>query len=270
MHLSKVVLITGASSGIGQAMAQLLADDGCTVFGTSRVPSSRPANYELLPLDVCQEQSARGCVDTVIQRAGRLDVLINNAGYTLSGAIEETTIAQAEAQFETNFFGAARMIKYSLPGMRRQGQGQIINVGSGMSLVRAPFLGIYAASKCALDGYSEALWHELKPFNIKVSVIQPGFVRTAIDERAQVGAEPLADYQFRRDKSQKTIQAQVRAGDDASLIARCVRRIIQQKRPALYYQIGKNTRALALLRRLSPQPLFGWIIRQYFQLDQLP
>jgi NADP-dependent 3-hydroxy acid dehydrogenase YdfG len=133
MAEKKIVLITGVSSGIGQATAQLLAHQGFTVFGTSRNPSSieTMSGVEVLPLDVRLDESVNGCVDTVVKRTGRLDILVNNAGYSLVGPIEEASLEEAKAQFETNFFGVVRMVKKVLPIMRKQASGQIINISSG-------------------------------------------------------------------------------------------------------------------------------------------
>jgi NAD(P)-dependent dehydrogenase (short-subunit alcohol dehydrogenase family) len=266
---NKVILITGASSGIGRATARLLATSGSTVFGTSRNPSGGgPAlNYELLPLDVCSDQSSRDCVDALLQKAGRLDVLINNAGYALSGAVEEATLEQAKAQFETNFFGMIRMINLSLPVMRAQKSGQIINIGSGASIGRAPFFAIYAASKCAVDGYTEALWHELRPLGIKVSVVQPGFFKSNIESRLQYGEKRITDYQPWRDRGVSVVQDYLRNGEDAKAVADCILGVIRNRHPAFCYRVGKNTGRMTLLRRFLPQSAFGWIVRRYLKID---
>jgi short-subunit dehydrogenase len=165
-----VVPITGASSGVGQAAARLLAQRGYKVFGTSRNPATAESipMVEMLPLDVRADASVHACVEAVSHRGGRLDVLVNNAGFELAGALEELSPPEAEAQFETNFFGVVRMINAVLPSMRQQKRGRIVNVGSLSGLSPIPFLGIYSASKFALEGYMEALRHEVKPFNIHV------------------------------------------------------------------------------------------------------
>ena len=154
MSSQKVVLITGASSGIGQSIARLLAQKGFAVFGTSRNPQAveHIPGVEVLSLDVRLEESVKECVDTVLARAERLDILINNAGYVLSGAIEEVTIEEARSQFETNFFGTMRTVKAALPILRQQRSGTIINISSLAGLVPAPpFCGMYSASKFALE-----------------------------------------------------------------------------------------------------------------------
>src|SRR4029450_10667382 len=155
----RVVLITGASSGVGQATARVLFQHSFTVFGPSRNPSSADSipSVEMLSLDVRADDSVRACVEAVVNRCGRLDVLINNAGYELAGALEELSSEEARAQFETNFLGVVRMVSAVLPLMRQQKHGHIINVSSPTGLTAVPFLGIYSASKFAVEGYTEAL-----------------------------------------------------------------------------------------------------------------
>ena len=178
----KIVLITGASSGIGKAVARRLAGGEYVVFGTSRDPSGSGEipGVKLLPLDVRSDNSVSACVQAVLDQAGGLDVLINNAGYALTGAVEEASLEEAKEQFETNFFGIARMVKAVLPVMRRRGRGRIINISSLAGLAPMPYQGFYSASKHALEGYSEALRQEVKPFNIHVSLVEPGFIRTGL------------------------------------------------------------------------------------------
>src|SRR5262245_58411020 len=168
MDDQKVVLITGASSGVGHTTARLLSQSGYRVFGTSRNPGGAEATpgVATLALDVCSDDSVAACVKAVVADAGRIDVLVNNAAYELAGAAEETTIDEAKAQFETNFFGVVRMVKAVLPSMRRQKHGRIVNVSSLSGVSSIPFMGMYSASKFALEGFSEALQLEVSPFNI--------------------------------------------------------------------------------------------------------
>src|SRR2546428_7222444 len=193
MAVQKVVLVTGASSGAGQATARLLAQHGYRVFGTSRKPAgveSAPG-LEVLELDVRADDSVAACISTVTSRAGRVDVLVNNAGYELAGALEELSMDEARAQFETNFFGVVRMVKSVLPFMHRQKEGRIINVSSLSGLSPIPFMGMYSASKFALEGYTEALRQELKPFGIHVSLIEPAFLKTPMMSHRQVAAQTI-------------------------------------------------------------------------------
>src|SRR5262245_34601449 len=180
MSDKKIVLITGASSGVGQSTARLLSQNGYKVFGTSRNPDNSEAipTVDMLALDVQAGDSVETCVTAVKSEAGRIDVLVNNAAYELAGALEETSIDEAKAQFEINFFGVVRMVKAVLPSMRQQKGGQIINVSSLSGLSSIPFMGIYSASKFALEGYTEALRMEVDPFNIHVSLVEAGFLKT--------------------------------------------------------------------------------------------
>ena len=189
MSHQRVVLITGASSGVGQATARLLAQQGRKVFGTSRAPTSAEpvGNLTMVALDVRSDASVAACVNAVSSQAGGADVLVNNAGYELGGALEEHSIDEAKAQFETNFFGIVRMTKAVLPLMRRQKEGQIVNISSLSGLAPIPFMGMYSASKWAVDGYTEALRMELKPLNIRVSQIEPGFLKSPNDGQAPGG-----------------------------------------------------------------------------------
>src|SRR5690349_7889041 len=176
MSVQQVVLITGASSGVGQSTAQLLSQKGYRVFGTSRNPSRGESAIEMVPLDVRNDDSVTTCVKSVLDKAGHIGVLINNAGYELSGALEETSLEEARSQFDTNFFGVVRMIKAVLPSMRERRQGRIINVGSFSGVSAIPFMGMYSASKFALEGYSDALRMEVAPFNIHVSLTEAAFL----------------------------------------------------------------------------------------------
>ena len=177
MDPKKVVLVTGASSGFGKETGRLLHSRGFRVFGTSRRPRSDGAEgFEILPLDVDSDTSVSACVSAVTAKAGAIDVLVNNAGYALTGGIEETSVAEAKAHLETNFFGVVRMVKAILPSMRRRKSGQIINIGSIAGSIPVPFEGYYAAAKAAVIAYTEALRHEVKNFHIRVSVFEPGFL----------------------------------------------------------------------------------------------
>ena len=175
-----VALVTGASSGIGQATAELLAAHGFTVFGTSRTPIQDKRSYTWLPLDVRSDDSVQAAVQSLLAQAGRIDVLVNNAGYVQFGAIEESSVADAQAQFDTNLFGVIRMVKAVLPVMRQQGSGRIINISSIVGHIAAPYGGLYAASKFALEGLSESLSAEVRQFGVSVSLVEPSYVNTPL------------------------------------------------------------------------------------------
>jgi NAD(P)-dependent dehydrogenase (short-subunit alcohol dehydrogenase family) len=270
MSNQRVVLITGASSGVGQSTARLLSQRGYRVFGTSRDPAvAEPIpGVEMLPLDVRADDSARACLDAVTERAGRLDILVNNAGYELAGALEESSVDEAKAQFETNFFGIVRMVKAVLPVMRRQGNGQIITISSLSGMIPIPFMGIYSASKFAVEGYIEALRHELKPFHIHVSLIEPGFLHTAMSSHRQTTAARIAEYEPWRQRSLDAIRAHEDRGPGPELVAMTVLRIAASSAPRLRYLAGRQARVVTGLRRFLPEGAFERGARGTYRLDR--
>jgi len=253
--MSQTVLVTGASSGIGQAIAQLLTERGFNVYGTSRKPTGK-----LIPLDVRSDDSVRACVD----RVGPIDVLVNNAGYSLMSAAEETSIDEAKAQLETNFFGAVRMVNPVLPAMRKSGAGKIINIGSLAGITAIPFSAFYTASKFAIDGYSEALWHEVRPFGIHVTVLEPGFIHTKIGETTQTAARQLAPYDGVRQRAQAALARQVQHGIAPEKVAATVLRAIESRNPKLRYRVGTDAAWLPRLKSVMPWPLFAVGVRRTF------
>jgi NAD(P)-dependent dehydrogenase (short-subunit alcohol dehydrogenase family) len=261
----KVVLITGASSGIGQACAIQLARRGWRVFGTSRGPSqTAPGNtpFEMLTMDVDNDASVQAGVEVLLERAGRLDAVVNNAGISLMGPIEDTSTDEAKAQMETNFFGVLRVCRATLPALRRQGGGHIINISSLAAVVGLPFSGLYSASKFALEGLSESLRHEARPFGIRVVLVEPGDFRTAITaKRRTTQASATHDtYReaFNRFK-QKQDQDEAQAPDPQT-VARLVDSILNNPRPRLRYTVGMlGQRIVVPLKRLLPQTLFEWL-----------
>src|SRR5438270_765233 len=172
MHTSlknKTTLVTGVSSGIGREIAQLLAERGARVFGTVRNPQSADSipDVELVSMDVTDDASVNAAIQSVEEKAGPVQLLVNNAGYSLMGALEEISVAEARQQFETNLFGVLRMTNAILPGMRQQGDGRIVNISSVVGFLPAPYMGIYAASKHAVGGYTETLDHEVRRFGVR-------------------------------------------------------------------------------------------------------
>ena len=183
----RVVLITGASSGIGKACASHLAAQGFRVYATSRRPSSITApNLTMLAADVNHDDSVEQTVAAIIEREGRIDVVINNAGMGIAGPLENTTTEHAKAQFEVNFFGALRVCRAVLPAMRSQQRGYIINIGSIGGILALPYQSMYSASKFALEGMSEALRMEIRSFGIRVVLIEPGYISPGMKPAGQV------------------------------------------------------------------------------------
>jgi NAD(P)-dependent dehydrogenase (short-subunit alcohol dehydrogenase family) len=264
----RVVLITGASSGVGQATARLLSQRGYKVFGTSRNPATAepPPAVEMLPLDVRADDSVQACVEAVVNRGGQLDVLINNAGYELAGALEEISVEEARVQFETNFFGVVRMIDAVLPLMRRQKRGHIINVSSLSGLSPIPFLGMYSASKFALEGYTEALRHEVRPFNIRVSMTEAGFLKTPMMHHRQHGVNRIAEYDPWRQRALNAIRAYEEKGPGSEVVAATLLEIVSSKTPRLRYLIGGQAKSVVRLRRFLPAGMYESGARRTFSI----
>lgn len=262
-----VVLITGASSGIGAATAKLFTSQGFHVFGTSRKKQANHAGVEMLELDVQGEEPVRHCVREVLRRAGQIDVLINNAGTMLDGSFaEETNMKDAHSLFETNFFGVARMINAVLPGMRERKQGCIINIGSLAAWVGEPGEAFYSASKHALAGYTEALCHEVWALGIHVSLIEPGAFNTPIYKEQSVKTDGIKDYDTWRKAVRETMLKAARHGDDPDKVARLILKVAQSERPRLRYGIGSEAKWLPYLKVLLPQRLLAYMLRKSFGL----
>lgn len=196
MSNSKVVVVTGVSSGIGRAAATKFAKQGCRVFGTVRNTAKAQAisDVTLIEMDIRDEASIERGIQTVIAQAKRIDVLVNCAGVTLLGATEETSIAEAQTLFDTNLFGLLRVIKAVLPHMRKQRSGRIVNVSSVLGFLPAPYMALYSASKHAVEGLSETLDHEVRQFGIRVALVEPSFTKTNLDLNAPQTVAKIPDY----------------------------------------------------------------------------
>jgi NAD(P)-dependent dehydrogenase (short-subunit alcohol dehydrogenase family) len=221
----------------------------------------------MVALDVRSDDSVAACVKTVLDQGGHLDVLVNNAGYELGGALEELSLEEAQAQFETNFFGVVRMVKAVLPLMRDQKRGRIINISSLSGLSPIPFLGMYSASKFALEGYFEALRHEVKPFNIQGSLVEAGFLRTPLREKRQLATQRMREYDPWRQRALDAIREYEEKGPGPELVAKTVRKILESKRPRLRYVIGQQAQLISRLRRFMPAVVFEQGTRSFFHLD---
>ena len=269
---SPVVLITGVSSGIGRAVADVFAAKGFEVFGTSRNPrTTQPVpGVELIQLDVADDASVAAAVSTVIQRAGRIDILVNNAGVGVFGAAEETSIAQAQQLFDTNFFGLVRLTREVLPHLRAQGSGRIINIGSVLGFLPSPYGSFYAASKHAVEGYSESLDHETREFGVRVSVVEPGYTNTSFEANATDADSPIDSYAPIREHVKQVIGKAVRAGDDPAVVARAVLKAATSRTPKLRYPAGPLARQLTVLKKFAPEALLDKGIRKANKLTAAP
>ncbi len=261
---SPVVLVTGVSSGIGRAVASAFAEEGFEVFGTSRNPrATQPvAGVELIQLDVTDDASVTAAVSTVVQRAGRIDIVVNNAGAGVFGAAEETSVAQAQQLFDTNFFGLVRLTREVLPYLRAQRSGRIINIGSVLGFLPSPYGSLYAASKHAVEGYSESLDHETRDFGVRVSVVEPGYTNTSFEANATDADSPLEFYEPVREHVMQVITEALHTGDDPAVVARVVVKAATSRTPKLRYPAGPLSRRLALLKKFAPAALLDNGIRK--------
>jgi NAD(P)-dependent dehydrogenase (short-subunit alcohol dehydrogenase family) len=268
VETDQVALVTGASSGIGEAAAHALVEAGFTVYGTSRraTAGEKRGRVVFLPLDVTDDESVAATVGEVLARSGRIDVLVNNAGFGTSGAAEESSIEQARDLFDTNVFGSIRMTRAVLPHMRDQGSGRVINVSSILGLVPAPFMALYAASKHAIEGYSESLDHEVREHGVRVLLVEPAYTRTSFDANSVSVDEPLPLYTQRREAVDGLIAAAVKAGDEPSIVGDTIVAAATDTRPKLRYPAGTLARRVSKLRRFAPSALFDKQIRKTNQL----
>src|SRR5438105_1690204 len=251
---NKIALVTGASSGIGQATAELLAKAGYTVYGTSRRGGGASGrSFEMLPLDVTSDASVADAVTQLMQREGRIDLLVNNAGFGVAPAgAEESSIEQAQSIFDTNFFGIVRMTRAVLPHMRKQGAGRIINIGSVLGLLPMPYGALYAATKHAIEGYSESLDHELRTRGIRVSVIEPAYTKTHFDANLLEPDAKLDEYREARAAVSRQLSAVLETADEPGVVADVVLEAARAARPKLRYTAGGLATRLRLLRRFAP------------------
>ncbi len=264
-----VALVTGASSGIGAATAERLAKAGYKVFGTSRRASSsgqRP--FEMLNLDVTNDESTEAVVREVIRLEGRIDLLVNNAGIGVAPAgAEEYSVEQAKAIFDTNVYGIIRMTRAVLPPMRQQGSGRILNVGSVLGFLPMPFGALYAATKHAVEGYSESLDHELRTRGIRVSIIEPAYTRTGFDSSLLQPEIKLDEYREVRAALEQRFKVLFDGGDDPGVVAETVLKAASAARPKPRYTAGGLARRLSILRRFAPAALLDAGIRKDLRLN---
>ena len=268
--MTKIILITGASSGLGKATADYLARKNYKVFGTSRNPENytKKDTFELLPFDLNQPKSSKLLVKKVMQRYKRIDVLINNAGVGITGAIEETDIAAMENNFKTNFFGPLALIQEVLPIMRSQKSGLVINITSIGGYMGLPFRGIYSSAKGALGTVTESLRMEVKRFGIDVVTLAPGDYATDIASRRHYSplreASPYYDiYKFSLD----TIDHHVDSGADPEDLAKIVFKIIKTKKRKVHYKSGSFLQKISIiLKKILPDTIYEKLIMNHYKL----
>ena len=267
----RIALVTGASSGIGQATAERLAKAGYKVYGTSRRGAQTGnRSFEMLKLDVTNDDSVTAAVNEVIGREGRIDLLVNNAGFSLATAgAEESSIEQVQSIFNTNFFGIVRMNRAVLPHMRNQGSGRIINIGSIVGFLPAPFMAFYCATKHAVKGYSQSLDHEVRTLGIRVVVIEPAGTSTQIDANAIEADSQLEVYREGREIVGKRLTAMIEKGDNPGDVADVVLKAATAAQPCQRYTVGREAKKLRMLSSFAPAGMVDAALRKQMGLDTL-
>ncbi|PYE42932.1 short-subunit dehydrogenase [Rhizobium sp. PP-F2F-G20b] len=267
MDAVRIAIVTGASSGIGYATAEGLAGAGFTVFGTSRkIKNDGPKGVTMLACDVTDEASVAALVSDVVARAGKIDLLVNNAGIGMFGGAEESSIAQSKALFDVNVFGVMRMTNAVLPVMKRQGGGRILNIGSILGVVPAPYSAHYSAAKHAIEGYTESLDHEIRAFNIRASIIEPAYVRTVFDQNGMKPDQQKAEYDVARAAVAALLRDVMPKADLPDVIVKVVIKAANDRIPRRRYTAGNAARMISLLRRFATSNMFDKTLRKQFRI----
>lgn len=252
MKTKKVVLVTGGTSGIGEAVVRNLAEKGCTVYECSRRAEGTVPGAKHLSCDVTDEAQVQAAVDKVVAEAGRIDVLVNNAGFGISGAIEFTESADAKKQFDVNFFGLVNMNHAVLPVMRKQKSGRIVDISSVAAPIAIPFQAYYSASKAAILSYSLALLNEVRPFGIKVVTILPGDIKTGFTAAREKSIAGDDIYGGRISRSVAVMEHDEQNGIDPADAAEVIVKQALTRRPKTVCTIGSSYKLFVLLSRLVP------------------
>jgi NAD(P)-dependent dehydrogenase (short-subunit alcohol dehydrogenase family) len=260
-------IVTGASGGIGEASARALQAAGYRVFGTyRRPPATMSPGIEYLACDVTSDESVQTAVGQVLAKAGRIDLLVNNAGVGLVAGAEESSVEQAKSLFDVNLFGVFRLTNAVLPTMRRQGSGRVVNISSVMGLIPAPFMALYAASKHALEGYSESLDHEIRATGVRVVLVEPAYTRTSFEGNVYQADQQLDVYQSARTNAEGVLRDEMKTADTPELVANAVVKAATEVNPNRRYAAGRMARQVSLLRRFVPASAFDKSLRKQMRL----
>lgn len=267
--MSKVVLITGGSSGIGKSVGEFLKQKGYVVYGTSRNPQNiKNSQIELVALDVTKNETIQDCINEVVSAEGRLDVLINNAGAGITGPIEEIPEVEIKRNFETNFFGPINVIKAVLPQMRKQNSGLIINVTSIAGYMGLPYRGVYSASKGALELITEAFRMEIKDFNIHMTNVAPGDFATNIAAgRYHAPVNEKSPYKEPYGNTLKLMDEHVDSGKDPLMMAEAIYKVINTSKPKVHYKVGEFMQKFSIvLKRILPDTMYEKLLMNHYKL----
>lgn len=272
-----VVLITGASSGIGREIARVFMDEGYRVYGTTRKALPDGDNHierskkssgfiRMVQLDVCSEESVKKAVNYVIQEEGNINILINNAGFGIAGSIEDSSTEEIFAQFDTNFFGVHRMCRHVMPFMRKNGVGLIVNISSVAGQLSIPFQAMYSASKYAVEALSEALRIEARPFGVRVAIVEPGDTKTEFTGNRQYvkAADKNSAYRDIFKKSVDTMIKDETGGPGPGNVAKTVLRIAARKNPPPRVAVGLGYKAIVQMKRFVPTRFVHYVISKIY------
>lgn len=263
----RVAIVTGASAGIGEAIARALQSAGYRVFATYRMlPTRCIEGLQYLQCDVTSDSSTATAVADVLRHTGHIDLLVNNAGIGLVAGAEESSVEQAKALFEVNFFGAIRMTQAVLPTMRRQRSGRIVNLSSILGVIPSPYSALYASSKHALEGYVESMDHEVRSFGIRTVLVEPGYTRTAFESNLLRADRTLDDYAAARERAQAHLRMVMQNADAPETVADVVVRAAQDEEPQLRYTAGSVAKRISFLRRFVPARAFDSSLRRQLGL----
>ncbi|MEN8125053.1 MAG: SDR family oxidoreductase [Bacteroidota bacterium] len=266
--MNKVVLITGASSGIGKVTAEFLTQKGYKVYGTSRNPKENISNFKLIALDLNEAESIQNAIQLILKKEGKIDILVNNAGTGITGPVEETPTDEIRKTFETNFFGVIEVIKAVLPHMRKQKSGLIINVTSIAGYMGLPYRGIYSAAKSALERVTETIRMEVKKFGIEVTNIAPGDFATNIAAgRYHTPVFKNSAYKDSYQKNLDLMDEHVNSGGDPIEIAKKIYKIIQAPNPKIHYKVGSFIQKFSIiLKQILPNKIYEYLIMKHYGL----
>jgi short-subunit dehydrogenase len=267
--MSKVILITGASSGIGKSTGEFLVSKGYTVYGTSRNPEKYPETlFPLFQLDVRNSESIRHAVTNCISKSGRIDIVINNAGVGITGPLEEIPTSEIKNNFETNFFGPIEVMKAVLPQMRLQKSGLIINITSIAGYMGLPYRSIYSASKGALEIITESLRMEVKPFGVQITNVAPGDFATNIAAgRYHAPVIRGSDYEINYNKVLDLMNSHVDSGNNPLEMAEAIYKIIQTPNPKIHYKVGAFMQKFSIvIKRILPDKVYEKMLMNHYKL----
>jgi len=262
-----VAIVTGATAGIGAATARALHAAGYRVFGTYRKPpATKIPGVDYVACDVTSDLAVDAAVREVLAQAGRIDLLVNNAGVGLMGAAEESSIEQAKSIFDVNLFGVVRTTNAVLPVMRKQRSGRIVNISSVMGLIPSPFMALYSASKHAVEGYSQALDHEVRVGGIRVVLVEPSYTRTTFESNALAADQNIEHYALARANAEAVMRNEAAKADPPEVVAATVVIAAAAVKPQLRYTAGRDATTVSLLRRFVPTSAFDKSLRKRMQM----